>query len=192
MRTDALQPGGPTPPPFALDAVATLVREELARRRISRRFLADRARISVSTLEKALAGRRPFTLATTLRLEEALGVTLRPAARDPARPVPAVELAPDALGSYARAAVAWIEGAYLTLRPSFGEPGSIHAYRTDIAWDGAAGSLVFREAERHDAAFAQQGAVSMPHQSGHVYLVTNAHGQYRTVMLSRPTIEGEM
>ncbi len=58
-------------------AVAGLVREELARRRISRQFLADQARISLSTLEKALSGRRPFTLATLIRLEEALGVKLR-------------------------------------------------------------------------------------------------------------------
>jgi len=57
--------------------VASQVREELARRRISRRGLADLAKISISTLEKALSGRRPFTLATTIRLEEALGVALR-------------------------------------------------------------------------------------------------------------------
>ncbi|HEX4557152.1 MAG TPA: helix-turn-helix transcriptional regulator, partial [Xanthobacteraceae bacterium] len=57
--------------------IATLIREELARRRISRQLLADQAKISISTLEKALSGRRPFTLATTIRLEQALGVTLR-------------------------------------------------------------------------------------------------------------------
>src|SRR5215470_4953053 len=58
-------------------SVAALVREELARRRISRQRLADQAKISISTLEKALAGRRPFTLTTTIRLEQALGVSLR-------------------------------------------------------------------------------------------------------------------
>ena len=57
-------------------SVAALIREELARRRISRQRLADDAKISLSTLEKALSGRRPFTLATTIRLEEALGVPL--------------------------------------------------------------------------------------------------------------------
>ena len=65
--------------------IATLIREELARRRISRQLLADQAKISISTLEKALSGRRPFTLATTIRLEQALGVALR--AND--TPVPA-------------------------------------------------------------------------------------------------------
>ena len=36
------------------------VREELARRRISRQHLADKAKISLSTLEKALTGTRPL------------------------------------------------------------------------------------------------------------------------------------
>ena len=43
--------------------VADQIREELARRRMSRKGLADQAKISISTLEKALSGRRPFTLA---------------------------------------------------------------------------------------------------------------------------------
>src|SRR5713101_9323889 len=72
-------------------SVAALVREQLARRRISRQHLADQAKISISTLEKALSGRRPFTLATTVRLEEALGVPLR----NNHAPIPAPEgLAP--------------------------------------------------------------------------------------------------
>src|SRR5688572_26488148 len=117
-------------------AVSGIVREELARRRISRQRLADDARISLSTLEMALSGRRPFTLATTIRLEEALGVPLRHANGMPHRaPLPAPAIAPDELGSYARPAVAWIEGAYLTLRPSFGEKDGVYAYRTEIFWD---------------------------------------------------------
>ena len=68
--------------------VAGTMREEIARRRISRQQLADQAKISISTLEKALAGRRPFTLATTVRLEEALGVSLRKHNGDAARSRP--------------------------------------------------------------------------------------------------------
>src|SRR5437899_1331881 len=93
-------------------SVAGLIREELARRRISRQRLADQAKISISTLEKALAGRRPFTLATTIRLEEALGISLRTVNADGARgALPVGGLAPGNLGFYARPAVAWIEGA---------------------------------------------------------------------------------
>jgi transcriptional regulator with XRE-family HTH domain len=59
--------------------VAETIREEIARRRISRQSLAEQAKLSLSTLEKVLGGRRPFTLATTVRLEQALGVSLRKA-----------------------------------------------------------------------------------------------------------------
>ena len=76
--------------------VAAIIREQLARRRMSRQHLADQAKISISTLEKALSGRRPFTLATTVRLEEALGVSLRkgePAAATWGPPPPTWHLA---------------------------------------------------------------------------------------------------
>lgn len=175
--------------------IAGAIREEIARRRITRQRLADEARISLSTLEKALSGRRPFTLATIVRLEEALKVRLRKsngsasAALAVSQPV---GLASDDLGNYARPAVQWLEGDYLTLRPSFGDPVAIYAYRTEIRWSEEASSLVFREADRIDAEFTQAGHVSVPHQSGYIYLVTNRHGQYRLVIVSRPTIGGEM
>ncbi|MEO1280687.1 MAG: helix-turn-helix transcriptional regulator [Pseudomonadota bacterium] len=175
---------------------ALRVREELARRRITRQQLAADAKISLSTLEKALSGKRPFTMATLVRLEEALTVSLRPTATTiengyggPAIPL---GLAPESMGSYARPAVSWIEGSYLTLRPSFGETGAVYAYSTTIDWDDETSQLMFREADRIDSAFTQWGHVSIPHQSGHTYLITNRHGQYRMVVLSRPTINGEM
>jgi transcriptional regulator with XRE-family HTH domain len=167
-------------------AIAALIREELARRRITRATLADQARISLSTLEKALSGQRSFTLATVVRLEEALKKKLRPEAHVSAA------LAPESLGSYARPAVSWIEGDYLTLRPSFSDPSSIYAYRTEIRWSEALSQLAFRESERLDPAFTQDGSISIPHQSGYIYLVTNKQGQYRLIILSRPTIGGEM
>jgi transcriptional regulator with XRE-family HTH domain len=173
------------------EAIAGLVREELARRRMSRQRLADEARISISTLEKALSGRRPFTLSTTVRIEEVLGIALR---RKPSRGAGNGNggVAPDELGNYVRAAVQWIEGAYLTIRPSFGEKTAVYAYRTEIYWDGATSTLAFRESERVDRDFTQFGAVSVPHQSGHIYLITNRHGQFRMVIVARPTITGEM
>jgi transcriptional regulator with XRE-family HTH domain len=171
-------------------AIAARVREELARRRLSRQALADLAKISISTLEKALAGRRPFTLATTIRLEEALGESLRAPIRPAASP--AAGLAPEMLGAYSRTAVTWLEGEYLTLRPSFEAPGAVFAYRTDVAWDEASSSLVFREAARQDADFTQKGLVSLSNQSGHIYLVTNEQGQFRLIILGRPAIGGEM
>jgi len=173
--------------------VAETVREEIARRRLSRQWLADQAKLSLSTLEKALGGRRPFTLATIVRLEQALGVALRKAAAPPVSNTSSgVEIAPDGLGAYSRRAVAFIEGTYVTLRPSFGDKDAIYAYQTVIAWDAAASSLLFHEGERLDAAFTQYGEVAVPNQSGFVYLVTNRHGQHRLITVSRPTITGEM
>ncbi len=171
--------------------IAQAVREALARRRISRQALADQARISISTLEKALAGRRPFTLATTIRLEEALGQRLREGGA-PVPPPPASPHAPTELGAYSRESAAWLEGRYLTLRPSFGAADAVFAYRTEIAWEASRTRLVFREAERIDAPFAQTGSVAVPNQSGMIYLVTNWQGQCRLAVLCRPTIHGEM
>ena len=173
--------------------VAETIREEIARRRISRQTLAEQAKLSLSTLEKVLGGRRPFTLATTVRLEQALGVSLRKALDVQPAAVPANgDIAPDGLGAYSRRAVAWLEGVYVTVRPSFGDKEAIYAYRTEIAWEAAASSLVFREGERQDAAYSQFGEVAVPNQSGHVYLVTNRHGQHRLITVSRPRISGEM
>jgi len=167
--------------------IARQVREALARKRMSRQALADHARISLSTLEKALAGSRAFTLPTLVRLEQALDITLRPqsvAARPAAAPID--------LGDYSKSAAEWLAGDYLTLRASFERPDALYAYMTSIRWDDALGCLAFRESARLDAEFAQQGLVSLPHQSGHIYLVTNDHGQFRLVVLSRPTSGGEM
>ncbi|MEH2523902.1 MULTISPECIES: helix-turn-helix domain-containing protein [unclassified Bradyrhizobium] len=174
--------------------IADTIREEIARRRISRQSLAELAKLSLSTLEKVLGGRRPFTLATTVRLEQALGVSLRKTTEAPPAPAAAIngEVAPDGLGAYSRRAVAWIEGTYVTVRPSFGDKDAIFVYRTEITWDNAASSLVFHESERQDAAFTQFGEVAVPNQSRHIYLVTNRHGQHRLITVAHLAISGEM
>src|SRR6202042_330702 len=106
---------------------AETIREEIARRRISRQSLAEQAKLSLSTLEKVLGGRRPFTLATTVRLEQALGVSLRSLRDVPAAPVNG-DVAPDSLGSYSRCAVAFFKGTYLKYCPSFGDRCAIYAF----------------------------------------------------------------
>lgn len=168
--------------------ISATIREELARKRLTRQHLADLAKLSLSTLEKSLSGQRAFTLATVVRLEEALQVPLRKngkAAGDGG-------LAPETLGSYSRPAVKWLEGSYLTLRPSFSVSKAVYAYRTEIIWDHALSHLVFRESDRLDTAYKQEGSISVPHQSGYIYLVTNKLGQHRMATLSRPMIGGEM
>jgi transcriptional regulator with XRE-family HTH domain len=171
--------------------LAAKVREELARRRISRQRLADDAKISISTLEKALNGSRPFTLATIIRLEEALHIKLRPASVQPAATL-AAGSAPLELGGYSPGAVRWLEGDYLALRPSFEVKEAIYAYRINIAWSAEHNCLRFQESERLDAPFSQQGDVSIPNKSGHIYLYTNDEGQLRLAILGRPLISGAM
>jgi transcriptional regulator with XRE-family HTH domain len=170
-------------------ATALRIREELARRRLSRQWLADEAKVSLSTLEKALSGHRPFTLATVVRLEGALGVVLR-GGKAPERHLDSGTLAAEELGAYSRAAVHWLEGEYLTLRRSFSEAGAVYAYRILIAWDEDTHCLAFHESSRLDQGFEQHGFVSFPHLSGHIYLVTNVEGQYRVAILGRPTPQG--
>jgi transcriptional regulator with XRE-family HTH domain len=177
------------------ECAARAVREEMARRRITRQYLADLAKISLSTLEKSLSGQRGFSLATIVRIEEALGVRLRGV--EPPHPMTEaaaalVRTAPPELGAYARRSVTWLEGAYQTLRPSLSNPGAIYAYKTIIAWDEQAGCLAFSESERQDASYRQQGVVSLSHLSGHVYLITKSEGQFRLVIASRPAANGAM
>ena len=170
--------------------VAATVREELARRRISRQHLAEQAKLS--DLDAREGARRPAPVHARHHGAARAGAR-RVAAQGSGAAAPVNgDVAPDSLGAYSRRAVTWLEGTYLTLRPSFGEKDSIYAYRTEILWDAAASRLVFREAERMDAAFAQFGEVAVPNQSGHFYLVTNRSGQHRLITLSRPTITGEM
>ena len=175
------------------NAISQAVREEIARRRISRQRLADEARISLSTLEKALSGIRPFTLATLVRLEEVLGLSLH---STPAAPVSqrdaAHATAPVELGAYSHQAVTWLEGRYLTLRPGFANPDAVFCYVTTIAWEDASSRLVFVESERTDAKNAQCGGVALPYLSSHIYLVTNDRGQFRTITLGRPDHGGVM
>src|ERR1700745_4492925 len=86
--------------------VAGTIREELAKRPIARQALAEQAKLSLSTLEKVLGGRRPFTLATTVRLEQALGVSLRKTPEaPPAGSASNGDIAPDGLRAYLRRSV---------------------------------------------------------------------------------------
>src|SRR5258708_9880161 len=99
--------------------VAETIREEIARRRITRQSLAEQAKLSLSTLEKVLGGRRPFTLATTVRLEQALGGSLRKPIDVPPPAAPRNgDVSPRGLCAYSRRAATWRGVVYLTLRPS--------------------------------------------------------------------------
>ena len=166
------------------------IREELARRRMARASLADAAKISLSSLEKSLSGQRPFTDQTLIRIEKALGLSFQRSVN--LDETAQVKVAPENMGSYARASVKWLEGSFLTLRPASTNPDAVYAYETLIFWDFETEHLHFREMGRTDSIYAQMGSVAVPHQSGQIYLTTNKHGQHRTAILSRQVITGEL
>ncbi len=116
--------------------VAETIREEIARRRISRQ-IAGRTGQAQPFDPGEGAGRPPSVYAgdhgaarAGARRLPAQGRRMPPAAA----PVNG-DIAPDSLGAYSRRAVTWLEGAYVTVRPSFGDKEAIYAYRTEIAWD---------------------------------------------------------
>jgi hypothetical protein len=67
---------------------------------------------------KKKAQARGFTLATLVRLEQVLGISLHPSTETQSL---------DELGGYSRTAVKMLEGACLTLRPTFEVAGAIYA-----------------------------------------------------------------
>jgi Helix-turn-helix domain len=160
---------------------AQRIREELARKRMSRARLADAAKVSLSSIEKGLSGRRLFTEAALTRIGDALGLSF---VEDVVAPGAASNAA-DELGGYARATVSWLEGNYLTIRPSSKRKDDLVTYITDVTWGDAQGHLVFKELARIDKAYAQFGSVAVPHQTGHIYFNTNRHGQQRLMVVKR-------
>ncbi len=175
--------------------IADTIREEIARRRISRQSLAELAKLRLSTLQKVLGGRRPFTLATTVRLEQALAASLRKTSDTPAPAAPNGngDIAPDGLGAYSRRAVAWIEGTYVTVRPSFGDKDAIFAYSTEIVWHAAASSLVFHGKANGRTRPSPSSARWRCRTSRDTsYLVTNRHGRHRLITVAHLAISSEM
>ena len=174
---------------FDADTSARIIsktKEELAHRRISRQMLADTARISLSTLDKMLSRHRPLTLATVIKLEDALGLSLREQVKEePPVPQASPLVGPQSMGAYSRDGVKWAIGKYLTIRPSFSNSEAIYTYVTRLFWDDAGGHLGFAESDRDDSWFEQTGHVTISNLSGHIYLVTNSEGQYRTLTLGR-------
>jgi transcriptional regulator with XRE-family HTH domain len=153
--------------------IALLIKQELAKKRMSRAALAADAKISLSALEKGLSGQRSFSDSAIIRMEEVLGINLRP---------PQAASAPDFLGGYARTSVSWLEGNYLTIRPSSKRADDLFTYITDITWNHERNHMVFHELARLDSAYAQKGDVAIPHQTGHIYFSTNRHGQHRLMV----------
>ncbi len=96
------------------------------------------------------------------------------------------------LGSYTRAAETWLEGSYLTLRPSFKDDAQSLPIAQDTSGVRMGSICNSARRKRLDHDYTQFDLVSVPHQSGHIYLVTNRMDRCVVVVAGRPTIRGEM
>jgi transcriptional regulator with XRE-family HTH domain len=101
-------------------------------------------------------------------------------------------VAPVYMGAYTRAAVDHYIGSYLTLRPSFSQPDTIVAYRTDVSWDPEWPSLLFQERDRPDAPYSHRGRLYIPASSMFIHLVSLTKGAMRMVVVSQIDRFGEM
>ncbi len=163
-------------------AVANLIREELARRRITRN-ISPIMPAFLFRRWKNLSGQRSLTLSTLIRLEEALGIKLRQSAVRESRRLP--DVAPDTPGLLCPPAVSWIEGDYLTLRRPFRPPARFMP--TAPPSPGArTATFCLPRVRTSGHCIYPEGEVSIPHQSGYIYLVTNKAGQYRLIIVTRP------
>jgi len=96
------------------------------------------------------------------------------------------------MGAYTRDAVDHYIGSYLTLRPDFGTPDKVIAYRTDIGWDDEWPSLTFQERDRPDAPFSHRGRLYVPASSMFIHLVSLTKGAMRMIVVSQIDRDGMM
>ena len=102
------------------------------------------------------------------------------------------DVAPVYMGAYTRAAVDQFIGSYLTVRPSFSQPGRITAYRTDVTWDDDSPSLRFEERDRHDAPYSHRGRLYVPASSMFIHFVSLTKGSMRMILVSQLDMTGRM
>jgi|SRR5581483_5954037 len=164
--------------------IAKAIKLELARRKMPRKQLIGQTRLSLSAINKALAGQ--FSESTLIRLEDALGRSFRAGVNG------AAEQAPAEIGSYLRVAVEHYVGSYLCIRPTIKKPGSIYSYVMDVTWDRAESCLVFQERERLDARHSHRGQFWIPGASPYLFLVSRGKGWLRSSAVSHLDAANEM
>ena len=186
-------------------AALSLIKTAMIEKKMTQAELADAADIHEKTIQNLLAG-RPVRDQTLFDVCMVLGLdfdkvrsawareggTTQPS-RDAPEPNGAEgRAAPVYMGAYTRAGVDHYIGSYLTVRPSFGVPEGIMAYRTDIVCDDEWPSLLFQERDRPDKPFHHRGRVYIPASSMYIHLVSLTKGAMRMVMVSQLDPAGMM
>lgn len=199
QHSSATPASGPTERAQALG----LIRNAMIEKKLTQVELADAADCHEKTIQNLLAGRsvRDQTLFDVcmvlgldfVRLKDAWhGAAAATGGPMELKGEGGGNVAPVYMGAYSRAAVDHFIGSYLTLRPSFSQPGGIVAYRTDILWDPDWPSLLFEERERPDAPYAHRGRLYIPASSSFIHLVSLTKGAMRMVIVSQIDRGGEM
>lgn len=171
-----------------MNDTAAAILKSMAAKRISREELAHRAGISVSSLHKILAGSRDPSYAQLVRVGNALELELT----EPSRSIVPSQIAPDEFGAYTRAAVRWMEGAYLAIRHSFNQSETIVAYAVTVEWDDEAAVLHFVSSDDFTGPALQRGKISFSIRTGHSYLLSSELGRFDLTILGRPADEGRL
>lgn len=171
-------------------------------KKLTQAELADAADCHEKTIQNLLGGRSVrdqtlFDVCMVLGLDfDKLKATWNGAAAAASAPPELVGeggvVSPVYMGAYTRAAVDHYIGSYLTLRPSFGRPEVIIAYRTDISWDPEWPSLLFQERDRPDAPYSHRGRLYIPSSSMFIHLVSLTKGAMRMIIVSQVDRFGEM
>jgi len=176
-----------------------LIKTAMIEKKMTQAELADAADCHEKTIQNLLSGRAVrdqtlFDVCMVLGLDfDRLKSAWSSEARDaPEADTPDGRAAPVYMGAYTRAGVDHYIGSYLTVRPSFSAPGSVMAYRTDIAWDDEWPSLLFQERDRPDRPYLHRGRLYIPASSMYVHLVSLTKGAMRMVMVSQLDPTGYM
>ncbi|MGE3064630.1 MAG: helix-turn-helix domain-containing protein [Hyphomicrobiaceae bacterium] len=175
------------------EAALAMIRTAMIEKKLTQAELADAADCHEKTVQNMLAGRavRDQTLFDVcmvlgLDFDKVKGLD----GRETADSAPEVggaggAVAPVYMGAYTRAGVDHYIGSYLTVRPSFTQPGIVVAYRTDVRWDPDWPSLLFEERDRRDAPYAHRGRLYIPASSSFIHLVSLTKGAMRMVLVSQ-------
>ncbi|MEW5965056.1 MAG: helix-turn-helix transcriptional regulator [Pseudomonadota bacterium] len=184
------------------DTAIALIRKAMIEKKLTQAELADAADCHEKTIQNLMGGRAVrdqtlFDVCMVLGLDFArIRDTWAGASPGQASPVELQGagglMAPVYMGAYTREAVDQYIGTYLTLRPSFSQPGTIVAYRTDIGWDPKWPSLLFEERNRPDETYAHRGRLYIPASSMFIHLVSLTKGAMRMVVVSQLDRLGEM
>jgi len=182
------------------EAALAQIKTAMIEKKLTQAELADAADCHEKTIQNLLGGRSVrdqtlFDVCMVLGLDfDKLKSAWNGGANgSPREPVGEGGLvAPLYMGAYARAAVDHYIGSYLTLRPSFSQPGTIVAYRTDISWDPDWPSLLFQERDRPDKPYSHRGRLYIPASSMFIHLVSLTKGAMRMVVVSQVDRFGEM